>query len=266
MPGPGETLDAFAGHWRIFQLRDGHRYSTDDLLAAWFASDSLARADRTPKRALDLGSGIGSVGFFLLWKFASLALTGIEAQAGSLALARRTARYNGVDSRVTLLERDLRETLHERDLREPLADLGTFDLVTGSPPYWDPASGKVSDRPQKGPCRFEYRGGVEHYCARAAETLAPGGLFVLVFDGRQRDRLLGTAAAAGLVATRTRDVISVAGRPPLLVLAAFTTTNGAGIPIGEANEAPLLLREANGDRTPEFRALRQEMGLPPGVR
>jgi hypothetical protein len=29
------TLDILAGDWRIFQLRNGHRFSADDLLTAW---------------------------------------------------------------------------------------------------------------------------------------------------------------------------------------------------------------------------------------
>ena len=31
-----ETFDAISGHFRIFQLRRGHRFSTDDLLTAWY--------------------------------------------------------------------------------------------------------------------------------------------------------------------------------------------------------------------------------------
>ena len=35
---PGETLDAISGFFRLFQLRDGHRFSTDDLLTAWYGT------------------------------------------------------------------------------------------------------------------------------------------------------------------------------------------------------------------------------------
>lgn len=253
-PGPDETLDAFAGHWKLFQLRAGHRYSTDDVLAAWFAVDTVEALGRSPNRALDLGTGIGSVGLFLLWCFPDLHLTGVEFQPESLALALRSARYNGVADRAALLH---------RDLRDPLADLGSFDLVTGSPPYWDPGDGRVSTAPQKGPCRFEFRGGVEAYCSRAAEVLAPGGFFALVFDGRQRDRLLAAAGAADLATVRIRDVISRAGDPPLLVLAAFA--KGA-VSNAALESPPLTLRDGQGHRTPEFRALRERMGLPPGPR
>lgn len=50
------TFDILAGAWRIFQLRHGHRFSTDDLLTAWAA----VRANPEARRLLDLGAGIGS--------------------------------------------------------------------------------------------------------------------------------------------------------------------------------------------------------------
>jgi tRNA1Val (adenine37-N6)-methyltransferase len=33
-PESGETLDGLSGHWRIFQLKKGNRFSTDDLVTA----------------------------------------------------------------------------------------------------------------------------------------------------------------------------------------------------------------------------------------
>ncbi len=252
MPGIDETLDAFAGHWRIFQLRHGHRYSTDDMLAAWYAVTTCRDLGFQPRQALDLGCGIGSVGLFVAWSFPDLTITGIEAQAISAALARRSIRYNGVQDRVTVLDGDLRSGLPE----------GPFDLITGSPPYWDPADGTLSDAPQKAPCRFEQRGGVEEYCLAAAKVLSPGGLFALVMDGRQRDRVLAGAAEAGLGILRIRDVVPREGKAPLMVLAAMTHAETATEAPFE--EPPLLLRDRDGIRTDAFREVRRLMGMPPG--
>lgn len=252
VPGPGETLDAFAGHWRIFQLRDGHRYSTDDMLAAWYAVTACESRGLRPRRALDLGTGIGSVGMFVAWSFPEVQMTGVEAQAVSVALARRSIAYNGIADRFEVREGDLRSTSVE----------GGFDLVTGSPPYWDPEAGTLSDRPQKAPCRFEQRGGVEDYCLAAAEALAPHGLFALVMDGRQRERVRTGAADAGLAIVSIRDVIPREGKAALMVLAlmgrAETTTEAP------REEPPLILRDLTGARTDAFRSIRLKMGMPPG--
>ncbi len=48
----GETLDFLCGHYKIFQYRRGHRYSTDDVLTAWYGSTWAPRVER----AADLGS------------------------------------------------------------------------------------------------------------------------------------------------------------------------------------------------------------------
>lgn len=252
LPGPDETLDAFEGHWRIFQLRHGHRYSTDDLLAAWYAVSTCHGRGLMPRRALDLGCGIGSVGLFVAWSFPELHLTGIEAQSVSANLARKSIRYNGVADRVVI---------HEGDLRTRVP-AGAFDLVTGSPPYWDPADGTLSDAPQKAPCRFEQRGGVEDYCRAAASALAPGGLFALVMDGRQRERVLCGAREAGLAILSLRDVIPREGKDALMVLAAMTHAETATEAPRE--EPPLVLRDRAGVRTEAFREIRRLMGMPPG--
>ncbi len=248
--GPEESLDAFAGHWRIFQLRDGHRYSTDDLLAAWYAV--MACESRPPLSVLDLGCGIGSVGLFVAWSFPYARMTGLEAQDLSAKLARRSIRYNGVADRFEVRDGDLRHGLPG----------GAFDLVTGSPPYWDPRAGTLSAGPQKAPCRFEQRGGVEDYCLAAARALAPHGIFALVMDARQRDRVVQGAHDAGLALMSIRDVIPREGKDPLMVLAAMTHADTAAEAPRE--EPPLLLRDRHGTRTDEFRAIRLKMGMPPG--
>jgi len=124
-PAFDETLDALAGDWRIFQLRQGHRYSADDLLVAHFAGDTARGLGLSPRRLLDLGAGIGSVGLMTLWQFPDADLTMVEAQARSRALAEKSVLWNGVADRVQIVAGDLREVAP----RAP-----DFDVVTGSPP------------------------------------------------------------------------------------------------------------------------------------
>ena len=65
-PESGETLDFICGEYRIFQYEKGHRYSTDDVLTAWYGTQWAPRVER----ACDLGSGIGSVAIIAAWRFA----------------------------------------------------------------------------------------------------------------------------------------------------------------------------------------------------
>src|SRR4026209_2195216 len=179
----GETLDYISGHFRIFQLRDGHRFSTDDVLAAWYGTTWCPSA----RTILDLGSGIGSLALIAAWRLPGARLVTIEAQEMSVALARQSVAFNGLRGGLALRCAALRAP-------PALAPSEHFDLVMGSPPYFPVGSGIEGDHPQKIACRFELRGDIHDYAAAASRHLGAGGLFACVFPEEQRPRV---EAAAG---------------------------------------------------------------------
>ena len=247
-PGPGEDLVHLSGDWRLLQKSSGHRWSLDDLATAWFAAAQCAAA---PARLLDLGSGIGAVLLMLAWRFPAARALGVEAQAASAALARRSIGWNGADSRCTVVVADLRALP---------APANRFDLVSGTPPYLPPGTGRVPQREQQTGCHFEERGGIEAYCAAAAVALAPSGVFVACHSDVART--VRAAAAAGLRIERWRPVVPRAGKAPLFAL--FAMRRGAGSPADA--EAPLVVRDAVGQWTADFRAVRVAMGMPDRTR
>src|SRR5205085_303301 len=99
---PHETLDAISGHFRLFQLRDGHRFSTDDILTAWYGTMWCPVA----RSVLDLGSGIGTVGMITAWRLHGARIVTVEAQSESVALARKSAQFNGLTERYEIREGD----------------------------------------------------------------------------------------------------------------------------------------------------------------
>jgi tRNA1Val (adenine37-N6)-methyltransferase len=248
----GETLDFICGDFRIFQYRNGHRYSTDDVLTAWYATTCAPRVDR----AADLGSGIGSVALIVAWRLPGATLCTVEAQAISARLARKTMRYNGIDGRVKIYEGDLRDATI-------LANEQPFDLVTGSPPYFPPGTASAAEHPQAVPARIEVRGSVAGYAATAAKILAPGGVFVFVFPTLQAARAIESLEETGLALLRRRDVIFKEGREPLISL--FCAMRREDFPARAPwLEPPLTIRDKDGGVTPEYAAVRMSFGFPPG--
>lgn len=251
-PRAGEDLCYLAGDWRILQRTDGHRWSLDDLATGWFAAETVAGSP--PRRHVDIGCGIGSVLLLVAWRFPTLRSVGVEAQELSFGLARRSIVGNGVAGRCEV---------RFGDLRDPalLPEGAVFDLVTGTPPYLPPGTARESDRVQRGPCRIEHRGGIEDYCRSAARLLAPGGWFVACAGGTQTPRVLDAASAAGLVVARSRDVVPRDGKPPLLAVHAMRRADEPGV-VRESALPPLVVRDARGAWTEDFRALRRAMGMP----
>lgn len=253
----GETLDAISGHFRIFQLSAGHRFSTDDVLTAWYGSSWCASA----RSVLDLGSGIGSVGMIAAWRLSGAHFVTVEAQPESVRLARKSAQWNGLTDRYDIRCGDFRDA-------GVLAAEERFDLVLGSPPYFPADSGLHGDHPQKVDCRFEMRGDVSDYCAVAERHLGPGALFACVFPvapSAQHERVREAARKAGLAIVRWRPIVLKEGDAPLLGL--FAMIRASDLPQAEQartwTEPPLVIRCADGRVHPEYAAVKLSFGFPP---
>ena len=253
---PHETLDAISGHYRLFQLRDGHRFSTDDILTAWYGTTWCP----TARTALDLGSGIGTVGMISAWRLPGAKFVTVEAQADSVTLARKSRLYNGLTERYEIREGDFRAATS-------LQPQEKFELITGSPPYFPPDAGVPSEHPQKLACRFELRGTVADYCTTAARHLAPGGFFACVFPHEpvQLARVEAGAQAAGLVIVRKRPVVFREGDVALIAL--FGLMRAEDLPEwfrGQTwTEPDLIIRTRTGAIHPEYSAVKLAIGFPP---
>lgn len=243
-PRAGEDLCHLAGDWRILQRIDGHRWSLDDLVTAW-----VATATPAPARIADLGCGIGTVLLCLAWRFPTARVIGVEAQTISAAMARRSILWNGAGARCEVRDGDLRDAT-------VLAGEAPFDLVTGTPPYLPPGTASESTRPQRGPATIEHRGGIEAYCLAAARVLATDGHFVVCEGAAQVARVEHAADAVGLGIVSRLDVVPRAGKAALFsVYVMRPATTGCEV-------SSLVVRDADGHWTAEFRAVRRDMGMP----
>jgi tRNA1(Val) A37 N6-methylase TrmN6 len=251
---PDETLDAISGHFRIFQLRKGHRFSTDDVLTAWYGTSWAPSA----ARVLDLGSGIGSVGMIAAWRLPGAVFVTIEAQDESVRLARKSAAYNGLADRYDVRHGDFRDA-------SLLGPAERFNLVLASPPYFPPGTGVEGDHPQKIACRFELRGDIRDYARVGAAALSAGGFLACVYPEERLGAVESAAGAAQLVIVRSRPVVFREGDAPLVRL--FGMMRAADLPARGAwrtwAEPPLVIRASDGTVHPEYAAMKLAVGFPP---
>lgn len=240
------TIDSLTAGWTIAQRRKGHRHSTDDLLTGWYAVEVVP----SPSRILDLGSGIGSVGLIALWRSPPAAtLVAIEAQEVSYALLVDNVERNRLTERVRTILGDLREVRLDE----------AFDLVTGSPPYWDVSEGVLPADSQKAHARFELRGDIRDYAKAARAVLTVNGRFVFCFPTVQRARAAAACEAASLAVIRSRDVIPRAGAAPLFTLFACRRAEDGSDP--HVREPDHVVRDEAGEPTAAHRAARATLGF-----
>jgi len=241
------THDAIAGPMRIWQRRHGHRYSLDDVLTAWVA----AQAKPDASRVLELGSGVGSVLLMLCYKLPTAHFVAIEAQRNSFALLRRNVSDSGLATRVALLHGDLRYLLDR-------GQHGTFDLITGTPPYVPPGQATPSPDSQRRFARQELRGGVEDYLAAAGRLLTRAGRVVVCADARTPGRVERAARASGLAITDRLDASPRANKAPLFSV--FTLCAASEVE-GQCTARMFVARTPEGARTDVYHALREFFGM-----
>jgi tRNA1(Val) A37 N6-methylase TrmN6 len=236
--------DAIAGPFRITQRVRGHRYSLDDVLTAWEAARTLPNA----RRCLELGSGIGSVLLMLAYKLPQAEFVAVEAQRNSFRLLSRNVARNQLGERVRLLHADLRDSV--------TPELGSFDLITGTPPYVPPGRATPSSDAQRAFARQEYRGGVEDYIRAASRVLAPAGRLVVCADARFPERVFQAGGERGLAVIRHLDAIPRAAQSALF--AVFTLAWAAQ---GQVEREAWIARDPQGARTEAYHAVRAFFGM-----
>lgn len=258
-------------------------------------------------RYLDLGTGNASVLQMTCWalweKFDKIEARGIEARAEAIGLARRSLSFNVGPAALEGEEIDGLERMKSvgivrsdfRGLSEEIANstcsglmkdirTTTFDLVSGTPPYFEIAvsndkvkgiqstirQGGMPTSVQSAPARCEFRGGVEAYCAAAAPVLSPEGYLVVCVNWLNNHRVYDGAAEAGLQVITALPVKGREGKKePLFgvyVLKKISSSDIEGASSNLETEvlSPLSVRNQDGEWTDEYEQVMAVMGIPRG--
>ncbi len=241
------TVDYLCGDFKLMQLKNGHRFSTDDLLVAYFVQQNL---QQNPKNILELGSGIGTISHLLAWIYKEAQITAIEAQEESFELFKKNIELNKVNEKIKIIHSDFRET----NLSEK------FDLIVGSPPYFAVGSGVLSPHSQRKYCRFELRGSVVDYCLTASRYLSPNGKFIFVFPlvpSFQGSKVANGLKISGLRLEVYQEVVLKESEEMKLGLFCVSYENVVDSKILE----PLTIRKSDGSIDAQYDKFKEMMGI-----
>lgn len=234
-PFPGESLDAlFKGRIRIAQSLTGYRFSIDSLLLAHFVT--VRRAEKI----IDLGSGNGVIALALAALHPSASVTGVELQASMNERASRSIRYNQLESRVRMVQGDIRRSAE-------LLQAGGYDVAVCNPPYRRPGTGRISADDERRLARHEFNGALADFLSAAAVMIRNRGRVAFVHLATRTADVLADMRAFRLEPKRLRMVHSQAGAEASLVLVEGVKGGQAGLSV----HPPLVLYSALRKYTPE---------------
>ena len=192
----------------------------------------------------DLCAGSGAVGLLLLAAGKAGHVTAVELQKQACAIMAQTRAANGLEDRLRIIEGDVRQI-------RSLLPQGSFRCVVCNPPYYPVGSGRAPESPAQAVARTELCCTPEDFCAAAAWLLPTGGSFWLVHRPERLAELCCTLREHGLEPKALRPVCPRPEAAPSLLLLRAVRGGKPGL----LWHAPLLLADASGAPSPEYRRI-----------
>lgn len=191
--------------YRIIQDPERFCFGMDAVLLSGFATA------KDGARVLDLGTGTGIIPILLLAKTGAAHLTGLEIQADSADMARRSVALNGLEEKIDIVTGDIREAGR-------IFDAASFDVITCNPPYMIGEHGLKNPEDAKAIARHEILCTLEDVVSQAAKLLKPGGKLFLVHRPFRLAEIMATLKAYKLEPKRMRLVYPFVDKEPNMVL------------------------------------------------
>jgi len=219
---------------KIYQNRNGYRFSVDALLLSSFVN--VKHADTIA----DLGTGSGIIGLLLARKYPDADVLLVELQESLYVLAEKNIVLNGLEDRVKVVCSDIKDMKEKSSPR-------CYDLVVSNPPFRKPTAGRLSIGEEKAVARHELRLKLADLTATASHMLRARGRFCMIFHPERLFEVIDALRLNGLEPKRTRFVHNDIHAPSKIVLVEAVKDGRAGIRV----EKPLFMYNENGAYTDE---------------
>lgn len=233
----GERFDDLdRNHYKIIQNPQKFCFGMDAVLLSGFA---WAKVGET---AVDLGTGTGIIPILLAAKTQGKHFTGLEIQAESADMARRSVEYNGLSGRITIMEGDIKRA-------SGLLGAASFDVVTVNPPYMTNHHGLQNPSMPKAIARHEILCTLEDVAREGAKLLRPGGRLYMVHRPFRLAEIIQVLTRHRLEPKRMRFVHPFVDKEPNMVLLECIRGGRSMVKV----EAPLVVYSSPGVYMPEIR-------------
>lgn len=203
---PGERLDdLYRNGYQIIQDPNRFCFGIDAVLLSDFARVKKG------EKALDLGTGTGIIPILLEAKNDGELYTGLEIQAESADMAKRSVAFNALEEKVSIVEGDIKQA-------SDLFGLGSYDVITTNPPYMIGQHGITNPDDAKAIARHEVLCTLDDILRESAKILKPKGRFYMIHRPFRLAEIFQKMIAVGIEPKRMRLVYPYVDKEPTMVL------------------------------------------------
>ena len=226
---PNERVDDLQNGFYVIQNPEKFCFGMDAVLLSGFANI------RKNETVLDMGTGTGIIPILLKSKGKGGHLTGLEIQEECADMARRSVRYNSLESDIDIIC---------GDIKEAAATFGaaSFDVVTSNPPYMIGQHGLQNPDLPKAIARHEVLCNLEDVVSQAARVLRDRGRFYMVHRPFRLAEIMNVLTKYKLEPKRMQLVYPYIDREPNMVLIEALKGGNSRITV----EPPLIVYKEPG--------------------
>ncbi|HJB29670.1 MAG TPA: tRNA1(Val) (adenine(37)-N6)-methyltransferase [Candidatus Blautia faecavium] len=231
----GERVDDLQNGYFVIQDPEKFCFGMDAVLLSGFARV------KEGEKVLDMGSGTGIIPILLRAKTKGEHFTGLEIQEECAEMARRSVEYNGLGSKITIVQGDIKEAAE-------IFGAASFHVVTCNPPYMIGQHGLKNPHLPKAIARHEILCTLEDVISRAAKVLGDRGRFYMVHRPFRLVEIMNMLTKYKLEPKRMQLVYPFIDREPNMVLIEALKGGNSRITV----EPPLIVYEKPGVYTKEI--------------
>ncbi len=189
----------------IIQNKEKFCFGMDAVLLSGFANV------RRGERAIDLGTGTGIIPILLEAKTEGEHFTGVEIQAESVDMARRSVQYNHLENKINIEVGDIKDASGQ-------FGASSFHVVTTNPPYMTGQHGLTNPNEAKAIARHEVLCCLEDVIRESARLLKPQGRFYMVHRPFRLVEIMVLMHQYGIEPKRMKMVHPFVDKEPNMVL------------------------------------------------
>ena len=227
--------DLLRGSLKIIQKKAGYRFSIDAVLLANFAG--IKKGDSV----VDIGTGSGVIPLIISFRHESANVTGVELDAESADMAKRSVEVNNLSGKISIVEGDIREI---KKLLLP----ESFGSALANPPYGRLDTGRINPNEQIAAARHEIAGDLDDFLKAAAYLLKYKGRLSIVYPARRVADIVAGMRTFNMEPKRMQMVHSREGEGASLVLVEGVKGGGVEMEVMK----PLYIYDRDGTYTREL--------------
>lgn len=200
---------------RLDDLQLGGLYLIQNPGRFCFGVDAVLLSDfarvKPGETVLDMGTGNGIIPILLSAKTEGKHFTGLEIQADTAEMARRSVAYNNLEERINIVTGDIKEAA---ELFRP----AFFDVITVNPPYMLAQHGLTNSEDAKTIARHEILCSLDDILRESMKLLQDKGRFYMIHRPFRLAEILIKMNAYKIEAKRLQFVHPYVDKEPTMVL------------------------------------------------